>query len=335
VDVQTDKEHCGQCSHSCQGGACVSGKCQPVVVATNLDSTTSIFGVDGQYVYYQDNSNGSQGDLAYDARRISKTASNGSGTLLYAGTYMDNMHGVVGTSLLMRSGYPSYSCSITSTTSCAGTRAPLDTVSSYAKLVPWRTHSPSTFAYSEIGPDLEIGWISPTTGLLDTFTEVAGADVPYYWGMMASGEAVYWIRALTSDVSLFVSKLSSAATKMPLAGGLARTMDIVDANPHSVLLWNTTTSGQALYRVPVQGAVSPALLTSVVPPPGSPMATEDATAVYWFDGDGILNRCVASSCSSTKTPLVSALQPTGGLFQDATTLYWLNTNPYSIVRLAK
>lgn len=335
VDLATDKDNCGQCGHGCQGGACTAGKCQPVVVANNLDSTTSIIGIDGQYVYYQDNPDGFQGNAAFDAHRIAKTASNGTGTELYVGTYRDTFHGVVGTSLLMVSGYPKYICSIASTTSCTGTRTELDTVSAYGKLIPWRTPSPSTFAHYEPAEDLQIGWLSPSGGVVANFTELAGVEPASYWGLTASGESVYWIRSLSGDISLFSSSSSSPTTKSRLASGLVATMDIVDANPQSVLLWNDTTGGQSLHRVPVQGAAAPALLSNVVPAPAFRMATEDASAVYWFDGDGILNRCTPASCSSTKSPMANGSQPTGALFQDATTLYWLNTNPYSIVRLAK
>ena len=55
VDLQTDGNNCGTCGHSCQGGTCSGGKCQVVVVAKNLDSTTGIIGLDSQYLYYKDN----------------------------------------------------------------------------------------------------------------------------------------------------------------------------------------------------------------------------------------------------------------------------------------
>lgn len=53
-NFQTDDKNCGQCGHSCLGGKCSSGVCQPVVVgATGLDggSVRSIT-VDGPTIFY-------------------------------------------------------------------------------------------------------------------------------------------------------------------------------------------------------------------------------------------------------------------------------------------
>lgn len=333
VDVQTDASNCGECGHGCQGGACTAGKCKPVLVASNLDSTTSIIGIDGQYVYYQDNGLASQGDTSFDARRVSKSATNGSGTLIYTGTYRDQFHGVVGTSLLMTSGYPKYICSIATTSSCTGSRTELDAPGDYGQFIPWHTMSPQVFSYREEDEGLLIGWISPSAGAVATFTDTT-ADA-YYSSYMASGDSVYWIRNLSSETSLFASSSASAATKTRLTTDLASTMSIVDANALSVLLWNVASGVHSLYRVPLTGAAAPVLLTTVAPAPSTPMATEGTSGVYWFDGDGILNRCQASGCAGSKSTMAENQSPSGVLFQDATALYWLNTSPYSIVRLAK
>lgn len=52
VDTMEDSKHCGRCNHDCLGGTCVSGKCQPVALATAtkavpwlvLDTTRVIWG---------------------------------------------------------------------------------------------------------------------------------------------------------------------------------------------------------------------------------------------------------------------------------------------------
>lgn len=72
------------------------------------------------------------------------------------------------------------------------------------------------------------------------------------------------------------------------------------------------------------------------PAPSELQATEDASGVYWFDGNGALNRCTAVGCAGSKTTLLTGHSPTGGIFQDATNLYWLDTSSgYRIMRLAK
>lgn len=41
-DTSSDPHNCGQCKHDCLGGACDSGKCQPFVLAQNLDHPLGI-----------------------------------------------------------------------------------------------------------------------------------------------------------------------------------------------------------------------------------------------------------------------------------------------------
>ena len=41
-DVTSDSNHCGRCNHSCLGGACISGMCSPIVLATGQGAPTAI-----------------------------------------------------------------------------------------------------------------------------------------------------------------------------------------------------------------------------------------------------------------------------------------------------
>src|SRR5262245_4765073 len=50
-DVLSDATNCGACGHSCLGGSCSKGKCQPVVVADAQDQPSGI-GVDADHVYW-------------------------------------------------------------------------------------------------------------------------------------------------------------------------------------------------------------------------------------------------------------------------------------------
>jgi hypothetical protein len=50
ANLHTDSQNCGRCSHDCQGGGCVGGVCQPVVLAS-LDSPWGI-AVDANNVYF-------------------------------------------------------------------------------------------------------------------------------------------------------------------------------------------------------------------------------------------------------------------------------------------
>jgi hypothetical protein len=47
ADASSDPDNCGACGHSCQGGACVSGMCQPVLLAGDPDHSTGLFSLWG------------------------------------------------------------------------------------------------------------------------------------------------------------------------------------------------------------------------------------------------------------------------------------------------
>ena len=51
VDLSSDAENCGRCGHGCLGGACQTGMCQPVTLATDLAGPQGLaIGPDGVYV---------------------------------------------------------------------------------------------------------------------------------------------------------------------------------------------------------------------------------------------------------------------------------------------
>ena len=51
ANLQTDNTNCGSCSHSCAGGDCNSGKCQPFIVGTGYNTPTNIK-ADGANTYF-------------------------------------------------------------------------------------------------------------------------------------------------------------------------------------------------------------------------------------------------------------------------------------------
>jgi len=57
VDTATDTNNCGACGHSCQTGACIDGKCQPVVLAAGRDEPWGI-AVSNDYLYWVDRGSG-------------------------------------------------------------------------------------------------------------------------------------------------------------------------------------------------------------------------------------------------------------------------------------
>lgn len=56
ADLTSDPEHCGECFHSCAGGACVEGACQQVDVLT-FDNAPTRMAIGGDYVVWVDGFN--------------------------------------------------------------------------------------------------------------------------------------------------------------------------------------------------------------------------------------------------------------------------------------
>lgn len=56
ADPQHDPQNCGRCGHSCLGGGCNKGKCQPVFLASQPNTYKSAIRIDQNFVYYAANS---------------------------------------------------------------------------------------------------------------------------------------------------------------------------------------------------------------------------------------------------------------------------------------
>jgi hypothetical protein len=57
TSLENDPEHCGACDHSCQGGACAGGRCQPVVLGTGFTSPSAV-ALSETHVYFRDTATG-------------------------------------------------------------------------------------------------------------------------------------------------------------------------------------------------------------------------------------------------------------------------------------
>ena len=296
-----------------------------------------VLGVDSQYVYYQ--ATPTPG-LPVVFSRVARTAVGGNGTALYTPGFNDTLFGVVGTDLVFKYGTGNVGvCSIanpaSSTTSCSTTVNEVPD-SYFAHIVPWRSPAGPNFAYEiqqgGVNP-LDIYWTSPS---LATVKQVSDLDTSAYYGdFFVAQNLVYWIGTSNSVTSLWVANTSAGSNNSKLASGLSGSIGIADANAQSVLLWDVSSEGGTLYRLAAGTIASPTALTTMVTPPSTLLVTEDASGIYWFDSNGNLSRCSSSSCSSTMTVLATGQQPSSALYQDATALYWGNTSPAAIIRLAK
>ena len=87
ANTSTDSNNCGYCNHSCQGGTCVTGLCQPLTLAVTHGSVG--IAVDNTYVYWVDTTDG--GVL----NKVSRTlTSEGTPVAVVSGTAAANAQGI-------------------------------------------------------------------------------------------------------------------------------------------------------------------------------------------------------------------------------------------------
>ena len=53
VDVEADPANCGRCGHSCLGGTCTAGQCQPIELASFMDQPTATVVLSATHVFWQ------------------------------------------------------------------------------------------------------------------------------------------------------------------------------------------------------------------------------------------------------------------------------------------
>jgi hypothetical protein len=346
VDTATDASNCGVCGHNCLGGPCLSGQCQPAVVANNLGANPQVIGVDSSNVYYRDtNSVGAPQDSAH---RVSKTAVAGSSSTLMTWDYPWASVAVIGSNLFSGFHETQFSmCGITSLTSCPVTNAPLpglDTLASSEPLVPFRSPSPQYFAQYDLSVQgtMTFSWYDTNYQVVKTYSQPNPWDpTALFTEFFAFGDSVYWIRSVTdtstsiTSINLYTASVSNLSPGR-LAGSVSPTMTIVDVNARSILLLDNS----KLYRIPLPvglGDQAPVLLTALSSDAYFvPSATEDTKGVYWLDTDGTLYICSnPSSCGNSKKVLVNGQSQSGSIYQDASAVYWATSTPSQILRLAK
>ena len=314
IDVQSDANNCGACNHNCMGGTCVAGKCQPVAIVSNLEvigmpGALGPIGVDGTYLYYQLFKGG-----GYYAYRVSKTATNGTGTLLWSGVGGNGVYsyGVADGKLLYQEEWVNYACDVSTGYSC-GSSAVVVGPNLGESLMSVGSLAPQYATLVDTSSGVMFYWYSTAgSSVHQDFDTASGAEYP---SMLVAGGSAYYVRHSAGVNSLL--SISSSGSKLNLTNSLNADMFIGDANEKSVLLWDTTT-GAKLYRVPLSGG-SPQLLVTLGSAPRGGAVVEDSSNVYWFDGDGAISRCSPSNCSGTVTALASgqSMGPANRLFQDA------------------
>ncbi len=332
VDTATDAKNCGACGHDCQGGACVAGACQPVLLASGQLNPFGIVS-DGTSVYWSVPwAAGSDGGALPSSGSVMKcpvAGCAGQPTVLATGQEYLWFIGTDGTRLLWAqydgAGGPGtvMECSMAG---CNGQ----PTVVASGLAAPGGVTGAAGRVYWTSGPP------SPSV----TECSATGCTAP---AVLASGawSHSYDVIPIAADVTGVYWTTDSVVYAYSFAGGGTTTTTLATAQQGAAgiavdgtdVYW-TTAMGGGVQSCAVGGCGGQP--TVIATGQTRPLAVAvDATSVYWRNQDGVM-KCPAAGCNgSSPVQLASFTPQEGAMTIDATSVYWSNQIDGTVMKVAK
>jgi hypothetical protein len=300
LDTNTDQNNCGACAHSCLGGLCSGGKCQPVTLAPGVNAPVGI-ALDTSFVYYTSPTDGTVAKVPVGGGSPVPIAS---GQVAPTGVAVDGTNvywannGPVGTDgSVMKAALPN------------GSPSALVTGMSALYLV-----SNGTTVYFTRGQFGEVRSVSvaggPTTPIWTSnkFPYGIAMDATnVYWGMFNNNIGVYEAALPAGTPTLFLPGYSNTQqvaadgtnvffttyvpsggvymsdpnglSVTPLATGVTRPFGVA---VHGTQVYFTTST--AVMRVPKTGGGATQLAADASPQ----QIAVDGVAIYWASGTGAI-----------------------------------------------
>ncbi len=337
TDLQTDGNNCGACGHSCLGGACSSGACQPISIATGQDGAYAV-AVDDTSVYW----------VSYTGNTVMMSAKNGSGLTQLATFNVDSPIDIALDANYVYWANNGGSIARCAKTGCGGTGEVLATnLSNPTGVAVDATH---VFWAEYLGYD--VGRVNTDGGAfgylqtnLDSHSHMVAVDDASVFfttddtiGSMPKGSPT--VPNSTEDAS--VGFKSIARVTIPAFG-----VAVDDTNVY----WIENDDPGVVAFAPKSGAGP---VTTLAGSQHYPIRVAlDATNVYWtaYGPDtapndnstlylsGYVATCPKTGCSAGQTILAGALKDAEGIAVDSEAVYWTvagNTSGEgAIMKLAK
>jgi hypothetical protein len=310
VNLTTDANNCGTCSHSCLGGACASSTCQPFVLASITKPTDIVSDANSLYVTYQfsslvgiTKSNGNQfGAYGFNAAGIGPATVDA--TYLYIVLNSSNIH-----------------------------KFKKDFSQATQLLVTNGGYVPG-IALGGNG----IAWIESDNGNLnlDT-TDTNGANwANHYLGsamtpgpMKSDSNNVFWLThpgQASGDVYMANVGLTNAGV---LSAPAQADPSLLAIDATNAYWFNATDLG--IYRSPRNYGSYTALATAAHSPAAIAV---DSSYVYWVDPmAGTVNRVPIGGGNASS--VASGQGDVEGLAVDANAIYWTRYSAGKVMKLAK
>jgi hypothetical protein len=339
VDTQTDPANCGRCSHDCGGAGCMSGVCQPMVIATGQNGPRALF-VSGSTVYWTNHDSsgtvascpttGCTGSPQIYATGLTRT----SGITVSAGSIFFGVYGS-GSGNGSNTGSGVFACSTSgcgmNPTSMTGNPGAIVAVVSDGTNVFWNDSG-----YGQV--------LSCAVGGCGGMPDVLASNIGTPWyGLATDANDVYF--AGRSDGTVYSCPKAGCGSNGPntIVGGLTGPFALaVDSDTVYVTTYDPNNAGTPapVVSCPLTGCMSPTILSaSEATPTGIAV---DGSGVYWADeangnaGSSTVAYCPKSGCpQGGPTVLASSLQGAFLVALDASFVYFTDYVGGQVMRVAK
>jgi hypothetical protein len=318
VDNRTDADQCGYCGHSCQGGACLAGVCQPVVLSSGGVEPVYL-ALDSVNVYWYDGGaslllrvpevGGITTVLASDINAQGLVVDSASlyWPAFYSGIMSISTSGGAVSTLTPSTLNPSFGIAVDSTNIYWTDIADVLTV-------PRSGGSVSTLASSQGGP----------------WDVACGA-----FGVTVDAAHVYWTNTGSSPCYEFDTDGSIAM--VPKGGGTITTMASSLSSPGQVAVdttrvyWISETGGRSdLVSMPLGGGGATTIATAAQ----ILGFCIDASSIYWADvTTGIV--LMAPLAGGSPVTLATAQVGAQGVATNSSSVFWVNAKTGAVMKVAK
>ena len=312
-NLQTDGANCGTCGHSCQGGTCSAGKCQPVVIASGQNKPWSI-ATDGTTLFWVNQGN---------KTLIRYTLASGTSTVYPSSGNCTSATG----GLAVAAGKVWWSSSnATCWVATPATGTPTEITSMWGG---------TTTELNGVAASVNGGYLVNNS---DNWLVSSSPSSTYRFqavgkGVAADSAGVYWLEGQNLVKQHDASSLGTGTPGI-LSSGTTTSDGITTYN--SLVYF---TGASAIYSVPNTPGTPPTpLVAGQVSPSG---IAADASGVYWTNRNapqsgvplGTVMR--APLAGGTAAPIASDQDDPHGIALDATTVYWTNSAGGQVMKVAK
>lgn len=334
VDVTSDPAHCGSCSLNCDGGACVSGVCQPLVLAKSQAEPGELT-QDRDYLYW---SNFGAGTTPGSIASVAK----GGGATITLAPSQDGAWGIVaegatlywsiapsGSTLALPSHIGKAAVDGSASSTLVSTTGKLRGMAIDVGYVYWAGYEANAiYRMSRLPGATTVETVASGGPGVQRPNAIVVDDVAIYWTNEGTpGTSGVGSIAATGSIASIAKGAATGTLPKLLATALARprgiALDAVNVYWTNTGTSSSTTDG-SVARTPKDGSVAvPVTLASGIGVPRE--LAVDATSVFFSAfKDGKIYRVAKTATSATPDVLATGQVSPIGVAVDAKYVYWLN-----------